>query len=205
LYRHVRKLNLAEIPAGAGVSGLEAGSAQAWDSVIFRHWDPNVLAVTLPVLEAGQMARLLGPSGGLAFLADGAGPVTVPGPAVVPFAALPPLRFSDAQMEALGRGRQWQSFARIERYLHACDPAFMATLPTDVLRRSIADADASGRALGLRSEKSLGRWTYLCMVTNGAISLDPQVLKGFRESPWSPEDTLDGMYEVMIHLADGQG
>ena len=74
LFHHLRRLNMARIPewAAAGKTGPERGVAAdlAHSSVLFRHWDPSVLGALLPVLDAGQFSRILGPAGELAFHAS---------------------------------------------------------------------------------------------------------------------------------------
>ena len=205
LYRHLRTLNLVKIPnearAEAEAAGEDVSGMPACETVLFRHWDPNVLGVILPVLTFEQAARLMGPATGLAFAADGEGPVLRPGlpaPPVPP----PPLRFSPEQMAGMGQGLQVQSYRKIERYLYSADPELMATWPIDHIRRGIVEADKTGRALGLITEKSLGQWTYLEVASNGAFGQDEAILKAFHESPWSPADTLDAMYDVMIHVTE---
>jgi hypothetical protein len=205
LYRHLRTLNLVKIPnearAEAEAEGEDVSGMPACETVLFRHWDPNVLGVILPVLTFEQAARLMGPATGLAFAADGEGPVLRPGlpaPPVPP----PPLRFSPEQMAGMGQGLQVQSYRKIERYLYSADPELMATWPIDHIRRGIVEADKTGRALGLITEKSLGQWTYLEVASNGAFGQDEAILKAFHESPWSPADTLDAMYDVMIHVTE---
>jgi hypothetical protein len=160
-----------------------------------------VLRITLPVLTFEQAARLMGPATGLAFAADGEEPVLRPGLAAPP-APPRPLRFSPEQMAEMGPGLQVQSHRKIEHYLFKVDPDLMATWPPETIRRGIVEAEKTGRALGLITEKSLGQWTYLEVASNGAFGQDEAILKAFRESPWSPADTLDAMYDVMIHVTE---
>lgn len=189
---------MVEIPSADEIGAEEDEPTEpAHDSVIFRHWDPNVLGVTLPVLTLEQAARLMGPATGLTFAADGEGPVLRPGlpaPPVPP----PPLRFSVEQMAGMAPNLQMQSYRKIERYLYAADPALMATLTVEAIRRGIVDADGTGRALGLTTEKSLGQWTYLEVASAGAMGRDEVVRRAFHESPCTPAETLEVIYEVMI-------
>jgi hypothetical protein len=57
--RHLRTLNMVLLPT----PGLETHEA-----VLFRHWDPNVLAIVLEVLRADQLIEVLGPAQQIAFL-----------------------------------------------------------------------------------------------------------------------------------------
>lgn len=88
LYRHLRKQNLVEIPKDPVQSDVADASANGQhESVIYRHWDPSVLAMTLPVLTPAQRARFQGLAFGLVFDASAShgrhvvGPVSSPGPA----------------------------------------------------------------------------------------------------------------------------
>ena len=73
LYGHLRRLNLARIPAwaAAGKAGPEPGvdADRGYEAVLFRHWDPRVLGALLPVLDEGQFARVVGPAAELCFFA----------------------------------------------------------------------------------------------------------------------------------------
>ncbi len=53
LYAHLRSLNHVRLPSG--------------ERVFFRQADPNVMNAVLPLLDAEQAARVLGPAGMLAF------------------------------------------------------------------------------------------------------------------------------------------
>ncbi len=64
LYRHLRKNNLVEIPHEPE---LDDPSDEDYEAVIFRHWEPYVLALMLPVMTQLQQARFLGAATGIAF------------------------------------------------------------------------------------------------------------------------------------------
>ncbi len=51
LYQHLRRLNMVEVPDDA--SGR-------FDSVVFRHCDPDVLALVFPLLDPGQRNHFMG-------------------------------------------------------------------------------------------------------------------------------------------------
>lgn len=81
LYRHLRTLNLVQIPnearAEAEAEGEDVSGMPSYETVLFRHWDPNVLGGLLPLLEGPQQARFLGAATGLAFEAAGYGGLSV--------------------------------------------------------------------------------------------------------------------------------
>jgi Domain of unknown function (DUF4123) len=55
---HLRTINMVLLPT-YGMTSHEA--------VMFRHWDPNVLAIVLGVLETNQLIELLGPAQQIVF------------------------------------------------------------------------------------------------------------------------------------------
>ncbi|TFI58719.1 DUF4123 domain-containing protein [Sphingomonas parva] len=62
LYRHLRTLNLVQI---ALVDAPR--NAADYQTVLFRHADPNVLAAMIAVMDAGQRQELLGRSPALVY------------------------------------------------------------------------------------------------------------------------------------------
>jgi len=81
LHRHLRTLNLVQIPAEEAVPGHEPPEEQEspgreslmYESVLFRHCDPQVLASLLPLLDTPQLSRILGPCEHILFHASGRG------------------------------------------------------------------------------------------------------------------------------------
>ena len=74
LFKHLRTLNMARIPEWAADGGSKppkANKSPCYETVFFRHWDPRVLGALLPVLDAPQFKRILGPAEEIAFDAAG--------------------------------------------------------------------------------------------------------------------------------------
>ena len=87
IYRHLRRLNVVEIPSdrfdadehppAATDIGLinqvdhghehapQPPKTESYDLVIFRHADPNAIAMLLPLLDAPQVSRLFGDAMGI--------------------------------------------------------------------------------------------------------------------------------------------
>lgn len=121
LYRHLRTLKMARIPAWAAKGGTAPpadGSGQEPIPVMFRHWDPRVLGALLPCLNGAQFARVLGPAGEIAFLAvDHGGVRRVVADAALPTAPTGLLLIRSDQMEALSLRRLDASHRRVAAYL----------------------------------------------------------------------------------------
>ncbi|MDF1871469.1 hypothetical protein [Vannielia sp.] len=66
IYAHLRRLNMVEIPQGRAepiVGRRQVGAvdrASGRETVLFRHGDPNVMSMLIPVLEENQRGRLFG-------------------------------------------------------------------------------------------------------------------------------------------------
>ncbi|MCO6381226.1 DUF4123 domain-containing protein [Oceanicola sp. 502str15] len=66
IYAHLRRLNLVEIPANRAepivgrrqVGAVDRGAG--WETVLFRHGDPNVMSLLIPVLDEEQRGQLFG-------------------------------------------------------------------------------------------------------------------------------------------------
>jgi hypothetical protein len=174
LYRHLRTLNLVKIPNGARAEAEAAGEdvsgIPACETVLFRHWDPNVLGTLLPLLEARQQARFLGAAGGLALDAPDIGRMfAAPRPSGLPPPTPGMLRFGVGQINALRTARVEASRKRVARFLRD-------NVPKSVLSRHTPDIDVLidretlvGATLGIEKERDLARWTYLQAMTGGRL------------------------------------
>lgn len=71
IHRHLRSINLVEIPRGADDPDAARKAAShvqddhdhplpKWEAVLLRHADPDVMGIVLPVLDRHQQARLAG-------------------------------------------------------------------------------------------------------------------------------------------------
>ena len=92
------------MPGDDGAARSTADAAT--ETVFFRHFDPRVLGALMPVLDAAQFSRMLGPAAEIAFLASDHGGVR----RVLADAAFPPappglLTFRRKQIEALNDRR----------------------------------------------------------------------------------------------------
>jgi hypothetical protein len=207
LYRHLRTLNLVKIPNGARAEAEAAGEdvsgMPACETVLFRHWDPNVLGTLLPLLEARQQARFLGAAGGLALDAPDIGRmVAAPRPSGLPPPTPGMLRFGEGQLEQLGSAQAHASNGRIEAYLREVAEEETDGLSSEQVRRVISAAEESGKRYGLLDESAIGKWAFLLLITGGALAHDPTIARAFEESPYEPEVTLDGILEAMRIAAE---
>lgn len=184
LYRHLRGLNMARIPAVAlpPTTG-EPQPPPASDGCIwalFRHFDPLVLQAVAPTLDSEQAARIVGPARGLLFGDPAAG--NVMGPARSR-GGDSPLRFHPGQMEAIAGKRVLDGEARTLAALIETAPAVFAGQPTDAARAWVRDWRRRGLGLGLATEQDLAVWCLLVVATRGAALTAPEVGEACGRTP----------------------
>jgi hypothetical protein len=208
LYRHLRTLNLVQIPneakAEAEAEGEDVSDMPSFETVLFRHWDPNVLGGLLPLLDRPQQARFLGAATGLAFQPpDGAGPFAAARPLGLPLPAPGMLRFSPEQIAGVTAGRMHASRLKVLRYLEEVDPGSLDGLPSQARLQRAMDYERSGDAHGLVSESAHMKWAYLNSISDGEIARSPETMDFFRHRTDHPDvvinvllDELDRVWSI---------
>ncbi len=161
LFRHLRSLNLARIPAAEGA---------APEMVLFRHYDPAVIAVILPVLRPAQRARMFGPMQSMALSTPDTGPLEASARADWPAAEPGWLTLDAAQMAAVTTAMRARSHRSIARYLRDTMPDRTAGFDDAALLRGIATADHEARGWGIVTEAGIGRFAWLMFATEGKFA-----------------------------------
>lgn len=204
-YRHLRTLNLVEIPAPPPAQGAAPDPfATAQRTVMFRHWDPGVLAMILPVLTPAQRARLFGPAVALAIAAP-EGALQAKRRADWPEPAHGRLVLNEAQMQALSRAMTARSHRAIASYLR--DTASEQTRGMDEagLRGFVARSEAQGRAWGLKTEAGLGRFAWLQLMTQGRFAELGQARAALNEGGASPDRQIKLLMQAMAQRTTAGG
>ena len=192
LWRHLRTLNEVLIPAETVQDGGD-GSGRGRERVLFRHWDPNVLASVLPLLDAAQLARVLGPARSIVMNAPDYGGLTeVPRPSDLP-PPRGPLRLAQDQMEELKGAMLHASRLRIARFLKSSIQAPLPEVSDDYLWRATLASEPTADELGLRTEQGRARWTYLLAMSGGQVAAIPEVRAFIREGGASPDDQMKAL------------
>ncbi|WP_157968939.1 DUF4123 domain-containing protein [Tropicimonas sp. IMCC34011] len=185
-FRHIRGLGMVEIPRNRPDAGARtrAGGAEGYEAVLFRHADPNVLVHLLPVMTPAQAARLLGEALAINFDATRNGGLRhAARPSDLPPAPTGLLRLELPQYNALTNARLHASHVRIAAYLAKHRLEGMEHLDEAALLDIAKRSDASGRPLGLKSEKAHSRWAYLMMMTGGQVAEDDTARDFVRSGP----------------------
>ncbi|WP_051622445.1 DUF4123 domain-containing protein [Acidocella facilis] len=205
LYRHLRTLNLVEIPAPPPAQGAAPDPfAPAQRTVMFRHWDPGVLAMILPVLTPAQRARLFGPAAALAVAAP-EGALQAKRRADWPEPARGRLVLDDGQMQALSGAMTARSHRAIASCLRDAAPEHTRGMDEAGLLGFIARSEAQGRALGLNTERGLGRFSYLMLLTKGQFSGTAEVRAALAQGPGGPDEAIKSMMQAMAYIMSREG
>ncbi len=194
LFQHLRGLNLIELPR-TGDPANPVGPAT--ETVLFRHWDPSVMAMTYQVLEPRQRARLLGPAAGL-LLSDDGGKVRVGARQVEwPQPARGRLRLAPNQLAAMDEAVARRSRRAIADYLRATAPRQTRTMDDADLIRFVMQTEADGRELGLTRERALGQFCYISLVGEGQIERLPQTRRFLLHGPGRADERMDQLMMAM--------
>ena len=191
--RHFRGLNLIQMPRQTpGVAGQQVA--------LFRHYDPSVLAMVYPVLQPAQRARLFGPFN--AVLLHSARPGTKRLSRRNPDWPPPPhgwLRFSPEQMKQISGTMTSRSHQAIASYLRTVAPDHTQGMDDEGLLAQVAESEQSGRALGLRSERGLGRWSYLELVSDGLFGQSEEARRYITAGPGNPDQNVSVLMKGVAH------
>jgi len=150
LYKHLRRLNMVEIPA----DNFNA-THPAYDKVLFRHADPNVMANALSVLYENQYAKVLDNVGKLIMFASDFGGLRVaPSPANAVDVPKGMLRFEIGQYTELEINYTLQLKTRaLREFPQKLD------LPLTEARNQIADAYDRADQYGLETKDQV--WEFI--------------------------------------------
>jgi hypothetical protein len=217
LHRHLRTINIVQIHQGAipgdepetvaenAGAESETPAKPPFGSVLFRHYDPDVIASLLPLLDEAQFARIFGPATHILMYSGGHGGLrSAPRPEGLPIAPRGPLRISAEQIEDLELAMSEARDARIGVYLRNFAPDAAAEMDDHGLARFVAESNASGHELGLTTERAQGFWAYMMLNSKGRIARDATVRDYVTSEPetGTPDDKV---YNLMSELADGGG
>ncbi|MFF8803052.1 MULTISPECIES: DUF4123 domain-containing protein [unclassified Methylobacterium] len=203
LYHHLRTLNMVRIPAWAAAGGSEPpedGSGMEDETVLFRHWDPRVLGALLPVLEAAQFARIVGPTAEIALWAEDYGGLKrVVADPDWPVATGGMLTIRSEQVAMLSDRRVQASRRRIMTFLRETVPEHASKRNDVELYQDVMRYEVSARSFGLTSERSFGKWAHLMAMSGETIAQRESPLHRYlTTAPGRPDDKLAALVAEMI-------
>jgi hypothetical protein len=205
LWRHLRTLNEVLIPLEGEAQGELTDAPSGQERVMFRHWDPNVLASVMPLLDASQFARVFGPSAYILINApDHGGLRRIPRPDALPPAPHGPLRLSPEQMEGLKAAATRSSRDRIHRYLLDVAPNEASVLGEARMRDIVLLSEKTGKDLALESEQAYGRWSYVMVRTNGRALEQAGLREWISDGAGHPDEKMVLLLKSISHAEVGR-
>lgn len=176
IFKHLRSLNLVEIPtdrydAEAPEVEEEGADISPYEPVLFRHADPNAMALVLPQLEPHQISRVLGDSPGVLLDSpEFGGKKYFHRPLNLPPKPAGLLRLRGTQYAAIGRGRISLVEHGVARYLREVAPEYVGGWTDEQLDHQVKTWVAESGRYGVRKEANHCRWAYLQVISGGALS-----------------------------------
>ena len=167
-------------PAPQEPSGQEPADGDAFEPAVFRHADANVMAQVLPSLDGLGFARLFGPAAAILFAPDAdwagrSGVMAAPRPDDLPAPPPGPLTLDAAAMKRVQARRLARSRRRIMGYLREAAPDETADMSEEELAVAAGDHMKQARSFGIETEAGMGRWSYLQLVSGGAMADDEDI------------------------------
>lgn len=190
VYHHFRKMNLIDIPRPK--DALPDPIAADPETVLFRHWDPVVVGMILPVLDPAQRSQLFGPMEALAI--DNGAP---DGARIVrrrpdcPVAAPGRIGLSAAQMATISSGMNQTLTRRLVTFLRETSPERIGTRTESSMMQHAEISVATGRAMGLQGERALGQWSWLMLVTSNGILNSTDAVAWITSGAGMPDDRME--------------
>lgn len=190
-YRHLRTLNLVNIPVPT-----PDPFAPVRRTVMFRHWDPGVLALTLPVLTQAQRTRLFGPAEALAIMAP-EGMLQAQRQSDWPIPSRGRLTLDAAQMQALSSAMTARAHRAVATYLRDTAPELTQAMDDARLLVFVSQSDTLARTWGLITEAGFGRFAWLQLATQGRFASSEQARAVLGAGGASPDQQIKLLMQAM--------
>ncbi len=206
LFRHLRTLNLVEIPKSPeGATDPPDIFSETTRTVIFRHWDPNIIELTLPIMTPQQLRRFFGSAQAIAI--EGAkGAAQAKHRDHWPAATRSRLQFDATQMSALADAMSQRSRRDVAAYLREVAPERVAQMNELELLAWLNDNERQGRAAGLTTERALGQFASLSLLSRGEFARSASALDYLRAAPDGADPAIGRlMVAVASQLEQGRG
>lgn len=220
LYKHLRGINMVMIPKEfappadpARLGEDQQNPTSSHETVLFRHADANVIAQTLPAMDAAEMARFYGPATHLFFASDpdwanGRDWLQADRSDGLPKPQSGLLSLGSATMDGIKHARERRSLQRTAGFLRRTLPRDFQGLSDHQLEQIARNSRKSGKDLGIGSAGGHQRWAYLMAITEGRVAEDRRVRDFIRSGNETPDrqvkiamlDTLERMKQVAAEI-----
>ncbi len=201
IYRHLRGLNMVEIPAGR-FDGEQPGARTGYEAVLFRHADPEALNGVLEVLDTGQVARLFGPALALVARTPNANdPRLFEKPEDLPLPTRGMLRIASLeQYDAIAESRSTTLRARIAGALYDLEMDQHGLDADETFEDLAVIAESTGAQIGLESERAFILWAFCGAVAGTGALYSRDLLSFFTGHDETPDDVVEGIVAGFAQL-----
>ena len=216
LYRHLRGVNMVKLPREKVRAFDEtededrlrpSGTADAYEAVMFRHADANVMAQILPALDATSFARAVGPAQSVLFSPDPQWSDQAPRPMVArrPNNALPgrsgPLVLDLATVERIEDRRKRAAIRDNRHFVSRHLPPEIQSMREDEIDGFVEEGMASASSYSITEKAAIQRWSYMSVVTRGEINRDEKIRRFMANETFaaSPDGKTKQLMDAFIH------
>ncbi|MGO4450589.1 DUF4123 domain-containing protein [Phyllobacterium sp. TAF24] len=173
LWQHLRSINKVLVPDDQ-IPGNDGslGRPVKYEWVLFRHWDPNVLAQVLPALEAAQYTRFVGAAAEVLFAPSNewrSALMRAGHSRELPRPKIGPLKLTPDVIQVIASRRLEASRARRATYLRQTCKDEVANASEGAIAEHIRISEETGLKLGLESEAAHCRWAFIVCKSNGRV------------------------------------
>ncbi|MFC2253948.1 DUF4123 domain-containing protein [Labrys portucalensis] len=193
LWHHLRTINEILIPAEAAAGKvITAKLSGNFKRVLFRHWDPNVLAQTLPAFDLMQFQRLLGPASEALFLPRGEWGNRIIRASRSSSAEPSPrgaLRLGHETIKAIEEKRNDALVRRRMIYLREVAPDQTLGMNNSDLYSFVREEENKIKKFGVTNQENIALWTFMQITSQSDLSKDPNIIEYMKAK--SIKDTPD--------------
>jgi len=220
LERHLRSLAMVEVPVerpDADEDDLEeyhdavaasqinpsVPTPSPWEAVFFRHFDADIMASILPLLDLEQFSRVFGDAELILMQApDFNGFNEAPRPQSLPSKPAGLLRLNPEQYDELCNIQAHRARLEILRFLRENAEDETEDLSDAALMDKIVEAEKAGYELGIESNEAHSLYAFLSIGTGGESLKSREIKQTFRQSNLSPDATMQAIFDQMISAAE---
>ena len=157
-------------------------------------------------MNVAEFARFLGPAGTVCFAPTDEWRLEPPvaqavKPAELPVAERGPLKLSATTVRGIEVASKNASERRIVDFLRSTAPQYTQRLSDDKLLAIVREAHVSGASVGVQSERSIGLFTLLSLMSGGELAKDTRFLNGIRRDPRPADYVVDEVYDQITAMS----
>ena len=218
LYRHLRTINMIQLPATANMAREKAyeqrpfkeeaeDEPSPYETVLFRHADANVMAQVLPSLSLESIARILGPAQQILYSPDAdwhEKPMSVRKSTSMPVPRPGFLQLSMTEVQSIESARGLAARRRRVSYLVETCPAETQGATPEMLEQHLRVSEETGKKVGLVSEGAHCRWAFMMCKTNGRIAENPDAIGYITQRESSPDQRVQSFMQGVAQALEAR-